>query len=259
MKRIIKNHPMKLFINRTLVTVVLGIAWAAGCSDQKELPTPAPKPVEAAPQAASPVAQQPAPVQPAKEKATVTPPVTSTPAQTEAVQRLKAWDKKLLSLTTSFTQTTEYDGVLVSRSHGKLSYDKAHQLLRLDTMGADEQIEQSAITNKQDIIILDAAGNTVTTLSWQQWQQGQPNQALFDFGNYTSLLEKHHVKLVRPNLLALTPKEGEPYTLYVSVAQQDFFPTELTIESGSLLTRAQLTDTHKNKPLDLSIFGGFSK
>ena len=238
---------------------MLGVIWAIGCSGQKDLPAPTPEPVETAPQAAPPVAEQPAPAQPSEEKVTAIPPVTAPATQTDAVQRLKTWDKKLLSLTTSFTQTTEYDGVLVSRSHGELSYDKTHQLLRLDTLGEDDRIEQSAITNKQDIIILDAAGNTVTTLSWQQWQQGQPNQALFDFGNYTSLLEKHHVQLVRPNLLALTPKEGEPYTLYVSVSQQDFFPTELTIESGSLLTRTQLTDTHKNKPLDLSIFGGFLK
>ncbi len=248
------------------VFVVLFTLWLAGCSSKKEdtasSTTPEPELVEVITLANGPVtAPQPAATQKVETPATK-PAATAKTAQyssQELTSRLKEWDQKLRFLTTSFTQTTEYDGVQVTRSQGTLSYDKEHQLLRLDTLGQDGTVEQSAITNKKEIVILDDSGKQVTTLSWEEWQKGQANQALFDFGNYTALLNRHRVKLAKPNQLALTPKEGEMYTLYVTLAENDFFPTELTIEADSLVTRAQLTQTQKNKPLDLTIFGGFVK
>lgn len=246
------------------IFVALFTLWLAGCSANKEdaaLETQEPELVEVITLAEGPVAApQPAVTQ--KVETSVTKPAAAKTPQyssQELTTRLKEWDQKLRFLTTSFTQTTEYDGVQVTRSQGTLSYDKEHQLLRLDTLGQDGTVEQSAITNKKEIVILDDSGKQVTTLSWEEWQKGQANQALFDFGNYTALLNRHQVKLAKPNQLALTPKEGEMYTLYVTLAENDSFPTELTIEADSVVTRAQLTQTQKNKPLNLTIFGGFVK
>ena len=249
---------MKLFINSVFLFGILAMLLA-GCSDSTT-PTSAlatessvEEPVETTAKSTpkSESVTQPAP--PAKS-------VSAKLSEQEIINRFKAWDQKLLFLTTAFTQTTSYDGVQVNRSAGTLSYDKARQLLRLDTKANDGSIEQSAITDKKEIIILDENGQQVTTLSWEQWQQGQPNQALFDFGNYTALINKHQVKLVEPNQLALTPLEGEPYTLYVTLSSTDYFPTELTIEADLLITKATLTQTKKNVPFDSdAVFGGFLK
>ena len=246
---------MKLFIN-SVCLFSIGAALLAGCSDSTSAPSPAPATPEKTeqPQPVRETAPQPTPV------AQPTQPVSAKLTEQEVINRFKAWDQKLLFLTTSFTQTTSYDGVQVNRSAGTLTYDKAHQLLRLDTKNDDGTIEQSAITDKKEIIILDENSQQVTTLSWEQWQQGQPNQALFDFGNYTALINKHQVKMVKPNQLALTPLEGEPYTLYVTLSDTDYFPTELTIEADLLVTKATLTQTKKNIPFDSgTVFGGFFK
>ena len=258
---------MKRFIN-SCWAVCIAAALAGGCTNQEPALSVSAQP-QPAENVAVPLAQQPpkTTVPPAAtaiatvpEKAPP-PAVSKAPVQTEQemINRFKQWDQKLLSLKTNFIQTTEYDGIQVSRSQGVLFYDKNHQLLRLDTRDPDGTLTQSAITNKKEILILDESGKPVTTLSWEAWQQGQPNQALFDFGNYTALLGRHHVKRVQPNQLALTPKEGEAYTLYVTLSEKDFFPTELTLTSDVLVTRAQLQQTQKNNPLDLTIFGGFIK
>ncbi|MBR4355163.1 MAG: outer membrane lipoprotein carrier protein LolA [Elusimicrobiaceae bacterium] len=175
----------------------------------------------------------------------------------ETIARLKQWDKDLLSLKTSFVQITEYDGVSVSRSQGTLYYDKNRHLLRLDTQDGDGAVTQSAITDKKEIIILDETGKQVTQVTWNEWQQGQPNQALFDFGNYAALLARHQVKAIQPHHLALTPKSGEDYTLYLTLSPQDYFPTTIQIVSGDLMTRADLTATQKNISLPKDTFGGF--
>ena len=180
----------------------------------------------------------------------------------ELTENLKLWDKKLSSLETDFMQTTSYDGVEVSRSKGKLFYDRTLNRLRLDTLNTAGETEQTAITDKQEIVILDENNQHVTTLSWTDWQQGQPNQALFDFGNYTALVDRHTSSVKSQDgqtaVLALIPKEGEEYTLYLTLSKRDFFPEVITIESDLMITRADLKNTRKNQPLPADIFGGFN-
>jgi len=172
----------------------------------------------------------------------------------ETVINLKAWDKKLKFLKTHFEQTTQYDGVPVSKSQGTLFYDKDKNLLRLDTLDPDGKTDQTAVTDKQKILILDGQGHEITTLSWSEWQQGQPNQALFDFGNYTALLARHNAVLKEPYLLELTPKEGEPYQLYITLSKEDYFPTNIKIVSDLMVTEAALSDTQKNGKLPFDTF-----
>jgi len=177
----------------------------------------------------------------------------------QLVAKLKQWDQKLKTLKTSFTQTTNYDGVQVTHSHGTLFYDKAKNLLRLDTLTDDDTLDQSAVTNKQEIIILDESGKKVTTLSWEEWQKGQPNQALFDFGNYTALLNRHNIKLAQENVLALTPKDNNEYILYLTLNPKDSFPSSIKITADLMETNADLSIVNKNITLAESTFGGFFK
>lgn len=259
---------MKPSINNILLAALLACCLAA-CSDEK----PQPAPTEEKPQQTAAAPVQPAPAKPVAEKAPapkptpIKPQPQPKPAVTytaeQLAQRLKEWDKKLNTLSTRFEQTTSYDGVQVSRSQGTLSYDRERNLLRLDTLTRTGETEQSAVTNKKEIIILDETGAHVTTLSWADWQQGQPNQALFDFGNYTDLVDKHNaaVQSQTPQeaVLLLTPKEGEEYELYLTLGKEDFFPVSIAVKSDLMLTRADLSAARKNQPLSDDTFGGFFK
>ena len=167
----------------------------AACTDDKSQTAPAPEKTQetAAPAKPQAPAKETAPaVQKPAVKTALQPKKDVTYTAQQLAQRLKEWDKKLSTLSTQFEQTTSYDGVQVSRSRGILSYDRDRNFLRLDTLTRTGETEQSAVTDKKEIIILDEAGSHVTTLSWTDWQQGQPNQALFDFGNYTALVDKHN-------------------------------------------------------------------
>ena len=269
MKRITKNPNMKLFTNSVIITF-LGITSLLGCSaKQQEEQQPVKEVLEETVVAEVPELQTT--VEPEKKeqlqqtaeiKPTTNPTSTSkTLYPNEVVTQVKNWDKKLKFLKTNFEQTSEYDGVPISKSQGLLFYDKDKNLLRLDTLDTDNAVEQTAITDKKQILILDGQGHEITTLSWQEWQQGQPNQALFDFGNYTALLSRHNAVLKEPYLLELTPKEGEPYTLYLTLSKEDYFPTNIKIVSDLMVTEAKLTDTQKNATLAFDTFraGGLFK
>lgn len=252
---------MKPSINKLLLAALVTLSLAACSDDKPQSPAPVqqtPVSVEAKVPAET---QKPAPKPVVASAAAPAPQKDVTYSAQILAQRLKEWDKKLNTLSTRFEQTTSYDGVQVSRSRGTLSYDRANNFLRLDTLTPQNEVEQSAVTNKKEIIILDETGAHVTTLSWADWQQGQPNQALFDFGNYTALVDKHNaaVKSQTPQeaVLVLTPKEGEEYELYLTLSKRDFFPTAIAIKSDLMLTTADLSAARKNAPLAENIFGGF--
>ncbi len=263
---------MKPFINKSLLFVGI-CALLAACSSKPEEPSvqktlEKTTATEETTTAAIPATQPEQPLseeklQPATEKPAekTTSQTTKTLYPNEVLIKVKNWDQKLKFLKTHFEQTSEYDGVPISKSQGTLFYDKDKNLLRLDTLNADQNVEQTAITDKKQILILDGQGNEITTLSWQEWQQGQPNQALFDFGNYTALLARHNTVLKEPYLLELTPKEGEPYTLYLTLSKEDYFPTNIKIVSDLMVTEAKLTDTQKNAALAFDTFraGGLFK
>lgn len=263
---------MKPCISKLFPAVCAALLLAA-CSDSNPTPQPAaPAAPAAQATAAQPIQPEPsAAKQPALQPEKPVPPAATQPqppaaprlSAAELAERLKQWDKNLNTLETDFEQTTSYDGVEISRSQGKLFYDKPQNRLRLDTLNPQGGLEQSAVTDKKDIVILDENNQHVTTLSWADWQQGQPNQALFDFGNYTALLDRHHAAVQsqdgRTAVLVLTPKEGEEYTLYLTLSQKDYFPQTITIQSELMLTRADLKNTHKNTPLPADVFGGFHK
>ena len=250
---------MKLFINKCFfLTLTVTALFACSSKEQPEQPPVVEETIVVEETVLPPTAQT-LPLE------TTPKPLPQATAAKEpdhqGIVNLKAWDKKLKFLNTRFEQTTQYDGVPVSKSQGLLYYDKDKNLLRLDTLDTDGHTDQTAVTDKQKILILDGKGKEITTLSWQEWQQGQPNQALFDFGNYTALLKRHEVVAKEPLLLELTPKEGEKYTLYITLDKQDYFPTDIKIVSDLLVTEAKLFDTKKNQTLAFDTFraGGLFK
>ena len=257
---------MKLFTNKC--TWLVGCVLLAACAakeEDKQVVQPLQETVVVQEPVLPPTAETLTPPSPApateKPVASQKTVAAKTLYPNEVLTRLKAWDKKLQFLKTRFEQTAEYDGVPISKSQGVLYYDQAKHMLRLDTTNDDGKTEQMAITDKKQILILDGQGHEITTLSWQEWQQGQPNQALFDFGNYTALLARHHATLKEPNLLELTPKEGEKYTLYLTLSEADYFPRKIKIVSDLMETEAVLVDTQKNEALAFDTFrqGGLFK
>jgi len=169
-----------------------------------------------------------------------------------------AWDNKLNTLQTRFIQTTDYDGTLISQSRGRISYTKTGPKLRLDNLEGEE-IAQSALTDKKKIYILDEKGKEISKISWEDWLIGQPNQALFDFGNYTQLLAKHTVQVQKQNtkqaVLKLAPKTPtENYMLYVTIRTVDCFPEKITIESDLIKTTAVLMEIQINQDLPADLF-----
>lgn len=174
-----------------------------------------------------------------------------------------AWDKNMHTLQTDFVQTTEYDGILISRSEGRISYDQNGPRLRLDNMDKGK-VTQSALTDKKTIWIMDEKAKPVTEVAWADWLSGQPNQALFDFGNYTALIARHRVSVLEKKdglvILRLEPKEpNQSYTLYVAVAESNCFPVYLTVQSDLMKTTAELKNRKLNSTLKDGVFKGMKK
>ena len=195
-------------------------------------------------------------------------PVPSVPLVPPAAQEkdylacFTAWDKNMHTLRTDFVQTTEYDGVLISRSEGRIYYMQDGQKLRLDNLEKGK-VTQTALTDKKTIWILDEKGKEVTRVSWKDWLKGQPNQALFDFGNYTALIARHDASVLEHKdglaILRLQPKEKkQDYTLYVAVGEQDCFPVYITIQAELMKTTAELTDKRLNGNLKKEVFKGMN-
>ena len=236
---------MKRFISSFLLACIAVGAFGA----EKNAPVPVQK--TAAPQVAAPAQEKPA----AGQKTVPAPKA----AQTDPLKAFAEWDKKLTTLNTVFEQTTSYDGVVISRSHGKLFFQAQGQLLRLDTLNDEEKTEQTAVTNKKILRILDASGKEITSMPWAEWVNGQPNKALFDFGRYAALLQAHEATVFdstpKRTVLKLLPKDKSAgYTLYLLLDGKDFFPQSIIIESDLMKTQADLKQTVKNKPLAKNLF-----
>lgn len=228
---ITRKKPMKPFTNS--LCLLAGLLLCAALVLQAKQAAPAPK------QAAAEAPKDAAP-------------------KKDPIKELRAWDAQLNTLETSFEQTSSYDGVLISRSHGKLYYKKEGNLLRLDTLDDEGNTDQSAVTNKKTLKILDAKGELITSTNWADWVNGQPNKALFDFGNYSALLDAHQVSIFSSSperiILQLTPKKGGDYKLNLLLDPVQYFPRTIIIEADLMQTKADLKDTVKNKNISKNLF-----
>ena len=238
-----------------ILTAVL--AAFAQAATKKTQPVEAVKPMPAAVQIVEPAPAEPVAPQPVEKPKAAAPAAAPAAVREEVISRFISWDKKLKTLKTDFEQETSFEGVPISQSEGRIY--KVDNLIRLDSL-ENGKVMQSAITDKSVIKIVDAKGKFITALSWQEWQASQPNQALFDFGNYSALLKTHTVKefAVLPNGYKLVlqqniknPQEG--YELDF-ILDKEAFPSELSITSQGVKTRTVLKDISKNTVIEEGVF-----
>ncbi|WP_424246150.1 outer membrane lipoprotein-sorting protein [Elusimicrobium posterum] len=192
-------------------------------------------------------------------------------AKVDAAAKLQEWDTKLKNLKTDFLQSTYFEDVKLSSSKGRIYYKQAEGkkpvLLRLDQLDEEGNPSQIALTDKKDIKIYDANMQPVTSLKWSDWQSGQSNAALFDFGNYKNLINTHRtveeVTMETSTKLVLAPKDlkedQDDYRLTIVVSNTDYFPLSIELNMDGMRTVAVLEATHKNLGLEKNTFGSFEK
>ena len=104
-----------------------------------------------------------------------------------------------------------------------------------------------------NINIFDNKGNLITQMLWVDWENTQQNKSLFDFGNYAKILDEHKVLSFNEGndayILALTPKEGNPYTLTFSLDKKTFFPKEINLLSEGVNSKTVLQNIKINPNL----------
>lgn len=262
---------MKAFINRIFILLLATSFWT-GCSKDNSATSEQPLEVETVeeitPNKPLPPAEKVIPAQApvvqvsarnTEQKIASVASSQQTLYPGEVMTYLKQWDKKLKTLRTRFTQTSSYDGVEISRAQGTLFYDQKIPLIRVDSISAQGRLEQTLITDKNKMMLLDESAHQVAAYTWEEWKKGQTNEILFDVGNFTDLLAKHNVELTQPNVLKLTPKKGEQYTLTLTLSPRDYFPVSFQIDSELMTTQTELIQTEKNAVLAESTFGGFFK
>lgn len=260
---------MKRFTSSYLAASLSVCIFLAACG--KKEPAPAQQPQAQAAVVVEEVATPKEPLaaaeqKPAKEAA---PAAAKTPAKQSSAAAtplkdyaacLAEWDGKMHTLQTDFIQTTEYDGLPISTSNGRIYYQQQGNKLRLDTL-EDSAVTQTALTDKKRIYIQDEKGKEIAKVNWDEWLQGQPNQALFDFGNYKQLLQKHDVDVKNTTndqaTLRLLPKNtSDEYVLYATVDRDTCFPQVITIEADLMQTKAKLENVKLNNTLPTDIFKG---
>ena len=254
---------MKPFTNNCLIALVAMSALLIGCHKEPAPAQPQQEtavaqeevtPVETPQTPSQQPVQKPTQTQPAKPLSTAATPVKDYAAC------FAQWDEKMTTLQTDFIQTAEYDGLPISTSNGRIYYQREGTLLRLDSL-EDSVVTQTALTDKKQIYIQDEKGKEIAKVAWKEWLQGQPNQALFDFGNYRQLLQKHNVDTTQTTAsevtLRLQPKnESDEYVLYVTLHHATCFPQTIKIESDLMVTTATLDNAKLNGTLPQDIFKG---
>jgi outer membrane lipoprotein-sorting protein len=177
------------------------------------------------------------------------------PAEKEILNKFVSWDKNLKTLKLDYEQFTVFEDVPISSSYGRI-YKKGNNI-RVDVL-ENGVIGQSALTDKKIIKILDGKGKNITSLSWSEWYNSQPNKVLFDFGNYGKLLKEYKVKeLAKVETgykMILVPAHGQQYELEFTLAAEDYFPSAISISSEGVRTQTVLKNISKNIELEESIF-----
>ena len=257
---------MKLFINKYTIAILAMCILGVGCAKGANLVQSQEKVLvaqEELSQTQTPQTLTEQSISHPAEKQSQDPvkqsPAVTTPSK-DYIACFAAWDNQLHTLHTLFTQTTKYDGANISTSKGRIYYQQDGKKLRLDNL-ENALITQTALTDKKQIYILDDKGAEITKISWKEWLLGQPNQALFDFGNYTQLLQKHTVQMKDVDkqfvLLTLSPKKSsDNYSLYIKINKETCFPKTITVEVDLMQTIADLSDTKLNATLPKDIFKG---
>lgn len=176
--------------------------------------------------------------------------------QEKVLKNFIAWDNKLNTLDTLYTQETSFEGTLISKSFGHLF--KSANNLRLETLDDDNKLTQYALTDKKIIRVFDEKGNLVMETDWESWRDNQQNKSLFDFNNYANILKKHDVRAFETTkdnyVLTLAPKEGDEYILTFLLNKENYFPTEINLENEGVKSKTTLQKIKINTAVSKEIF-----
>ena len=176
----------------------------------------------------------------------------------DVLTKLEAWDDRLKTLDADFTQEVWFkDMDIKQKVEGNLKYMKPN-LLRLEHILPASQV---ITTDKKDILIYKPKDKQAIMATWDGWvkTQNQSFYGVLDFGNYSSLAKNNEVSLSggaggMPYKLTFTPKKGTSYKLTLTLASDDFFPSEAELEVGSAITSTKLLSVKKNISLDKKVF-----
>ena len=176
--------------------------------------------------------------------------------QEKVLKNFIAWDKKLNTLDTLYTQETSFEGTLISKSLGHLF--KSANNLRLETLDNDNNLTQYALTDKKIIRVFDEKGSLIMETDWESWRDNQQNKSLFDFNNYANILKKHDVRAFETTknnyVLTLAPKEGDEYILTFLLNKGNYFPTEINLENEGVKSKTTLQNIKINTAVSKEIF-----
>ena len=235
-------------MNKILIVTLL-LALTSGASAQQK---------PAAKKAAQPAKKAAAAAVPAKA-APVTPAVKPQEDPAAAVlEKLKAWDEKLLTLKASFTQEMNFKEAGLKQSiEGTLAYVKPN-LLRIEH---EKPARQVVVTDKNDIWIYKPEDKQVVRTTWDAWRktQDQNFSGILDFGNYASLTARNTAKVTggtanEPYVVTFTPRSGAAYALKLTLSATDYFPLAAELEVDSTLITTRLTSAEKNGEVDKALF-----
>ena len=180
--------------------------------------------------------------------------------EAQALAGLKAWDLKLETLRTRFTQDVDFsDAGLKQHIEGMLSYARP-DLLKIEHIKPARQL---VYTDKKELWVYKPEDSQAVRTSWAAWKKNQSSNfsGIMDFGNYTSLTEKNAIKIARGKdapyyiTMVLTPKSDPGlYTLTLVLSSADYFPVEATLSVEHTSIRTRLENPEKNVSLDKTLF-----
>ncbi len=176
----------------------------------------------------------------------------------EIMEKLRAWDAKLETLSAGFTQEVNFrEAGLTQSIEGRLNYARPN-LIRIEHMKPSRQL---VVTDKTDIWIYKPEDKQAVRTSWEAWSktQGQNLSGILDFGNYAALAARNNVRTRggsngEPLKAIFTPRSGDAYTLTLTLSATDYFPSEAELEVDSTVIKTRLNSVEKNGQVDKSIF-----
>jgi len=189
-------------------------------------------------------------------------PAVSEEAKLEAqvLAGLKAWDLKLETLRTRFTQDVDFsDAGLKQHVEGMLSYAKP-DMLKIEHIKPARQL---VYTDKKELWVYKPEDSQAVRTSWAAWKRNQNSNfsGIMDFGNYTSLTEKNNIRLSKGKdsphyiTMVLNPKSDPGlYTLTLVLSSTDYFPAEATLSVERTTIKTRLENPEKNVSLDRTLF-----
>jgi len=189
------------------------------------------------------------------------------PAQTEEAKLeaqvlagLKAWDLKLETLRTRFTQDVDFsDAGLKQHVEGMLSYSRP-DLLKIEHIKPARQL---VYTDKKELWVYKPEDSQAVRTSWAAWKKNQNSSfsGIMDFGNYTALTEKNAIRISKGKdapyyiTMVLNPKSDPGlYTLTLVLSSTDYFPAEATLSVEKTTIKTRLENPEKNVSLDKTLF-----